>query len=137
MPQKVFLKFCVVGILNTGIDFAVFTGLFILGLPLLFAHILAYSCGIGNSFILNRKWTFKSQEKQTLRRADAPQKMMGQLTQFVTINLFSLTATYLLLVWFHMHWGWPVLLARLLAMVISLAINFVGSRFWVFRVRTD
>lgn len=117
-----FLRFCVVGAINTGIDFTVFAILYAWGVPLFPAHTLSYSCGIINSFLLNRKWTFKEPEYQPI----------GQLIRFIALNLFTLSATYGLLVWFHHFWGWPTLVSRLLAMVVSLTINFIGSRLWVF-----
>lgn len=40
--------------------------------------------------------------------------------------------TYGLLVGFHEYLGWPTLVSKLVATGLSLAINFVGSRVWVF-----
>ncbi|MDQ7095613.1 GtrA family protein [Desulfosporosinus sp. PR] len=120
--QQEFFKFCLVGVFNTGIDFTLFALLFARGVPLLPAHTLAYGSGVINSFLLNRKWTFKE---------SAPQPL-GQLLRFVLLNLFSLAVTYELLVWFHYTWGWPLLASRALAVVASLAMNFGGSRLWVF-----
>lgn len=130
--QLEFLRFSVVGAINTGIDFTVFAILFGWGISLLPAHALSYSCGILNSFFLNRKWTFK--EKGTSQSLRGSARRQGrQLVRFIVLNLFSLTTTYGLLVWFHYNWGWPMLLSRLMAVVFSLAINFLGSRLWVFR----
>ncbi|WP_407306507.1 GtrA family protein [Desulfosporosinus sp. SB140] len=120
--QQEFFKFCVVGAINTGIDFSMFAALSAWGVPLLPAHILSYSSGVINSFLLNRRWTFKE---------SAPQPI-GQLVRFVVLNLCTLTTTYGLLVWFHFAWGWPLLVSRLMAVAVSLVMNFGGSRLWVF-----
>lgn len=132
--QLEFLRFCVVGGINTGIDFTVFAVLFAWGVPLLPAHTLSYSCGILNSFWLNRKWTFKDNPSgSTLVKSESANQGVRQMVQFMVLNLFTLAITYGLLVWFHYTWGWPMLMSRLFAVIASLAINFVGSRLWVFR----
>ncbi|KLU65266.1 GtrA-like protein [Desulfosporosinus acididurans] len=124
-----FLRFCVVGGLNTGIDFTLFAVLFAWGVPLLSAHTLSYCCGVLNSFWLNRKWTFKDQASPS----SFAHKSVRQMVQFICLNFISLAITYVLLLWIHDSWGYPMLLSRLVAIVASLAINFIGSRLWVFR----
>jgi putative flippase GtrA len=128
--QLELLKFGVVGAVNTGIDFSVFAFLFTLGIPLLPAHSLAYACGILNSFLLNKKWTFKQSGQAKVKQKD---QSLGQLVKFVSLNLFTLLVTYVLLVWFSNNLGLPMLLSRLFAVGASFALNFTGSRFWVFR----
>ena len=121
--QQEFFKFCVVGALNSGIDFTVFALLYAWGLSLLPAHIISYSCGVINSFLLNRSWTFKEPTHQPL----------GQLVRFVGLNLVTLSLTYELLLWVHNTWGWSMLVSRLFSIAGSVVINFLGSRLWVFR----
>ena len=49
------------------------------------------------------------------------------------LNFFSLATTYLLLLWFYYDLGWSMLLSKFSTMVLSLGINFIGSRLWVVR----
>ncbi|MGC7871428.1 GtrA family protein [Desulfosporosinus sp. SYSU MS00001] len=122
--QQEFLKFCIVGVLNSAIDFAVFAMIYAWGIPLLPAHTLSYSCGVMNSFLLNQKWTFKeSVQQQSIR----------QLVQFIVLNLVTLSLTYGLLLWVHTTWGFSMLVSRLFSIAGSVVINFLGSRLWVFR----
>jgi putative flippase GtrA len=130
--QLEFLRFCVVGSLNTGIDFTVFAVLFGWGVALLPAHIISYGCGILNSFWLNRKWTFKEKADRLTLESDTG-RSLRQMVQFMALNLLTLGLTYELLIWVHNNWGWPMLMSRLFAIGASLAINFAGSRLWVFR----
>ena len=59
------LKFAIVGILNTGIDFLTFwTLLAVADVPLLVANSIAYLVGILNSFVWNKLWTFSDIESQ-------------------------------------------------------------------------
>lgn len=116
-----FLRFCLVGTVNTGIDFIVFALLSHLGVLLLLAQIVSYTCGIFNSFLLNRKWTFQ-----------AKRRSLRQLPRFLTLNLCTLSITYGLLVYFHDQLVWSVFVSKLLATGVSLVINFMGSRLLVF-----
>ncbi len=53
------VRFGLVGVLNTGLDFTVFVLLFYgLGWPLLVANSLGYLTGLANSYLLNSRWTF-------------------------------------------------------------------------------
>jgi putative flippase GtrA len=116
------LKFGMIGILNTGIDFAVFTVLTLWDVPLLIAQCISYACGVLNSFIMNRTWTFQHRGQYT-----------GQLIKFIAVNLLTLLITYGLMVLFNRYVGWSMLFSKLIATGMSLIVNFAGSRLWVFR----
>jgi len=116
-----FMRFCLVGAVNTGVDFTVFTVLSNMGALLLVAQCVSYTCGVLNSFLLNRTWTFRGRGQS-----------YGQLIRFLALNLGTLTITYGLLVYFHNHLAWPLLVCKLFATGASLGINYVGSRLWIF-----
>ena len=116
-----------VGAVNTGVDFTAFAVLSYWSTPLFIAQCLSYSCGVLNSFLMNRKWTFRQQSRDGQQGQSAE-----QLLKFIALNLLTLTLTYVLLVWFHDSWGLPMLLSKLLASGVSFLINFTGSRLWVF-----
>ena len=116
-----FLKFCLVGVVNTGVDFTVFTVLTNLGVLLLVAQSISYTCGVLNSFLLNRIWTFRG-GVQSAR----------SFLRFLVLNLGTLAVTYGLLIYFHNHFVWSLLVSKLLATGVSLVINFTGSRLLVF-----
>lgn len=119
--QYEFLRFCLVGAVNTGVDFMVFTVLNFWSVPLLMAQFMSYTCGVLNSFLMNRTWTFRRSGQSA-----------GQFIRFLALNLLTLTITYGFLVWFHNHLEWPMLVSKLVATGASLGINFAGSRLWVF-----
>lgn len=79
-------RFSIVGVLNTIIDFTVFTvfnSLF--GLNYAISQIAGYSFGILNSFIFNKNWTFE--------RKKASKKTVHELLKFILVNIFSLIIT--------------------------------------------
>jgi len=115
-------KFGVVGLLNSGVDFTVFTFLTLCNVPLMASQCVSYACGVTNSFVLNRIWTFQYRGRYA-----------GQLVKFIVVNLITMLLTYGLLAAFHQYMGWPTLFSKLAATGISLIFNFAGSRLWVFR----
>ena len=116
-----FMRFCLVGAVNTGVDFMVFTVLSNMGVLLLVAQCVSYTCGVLNSFLLNRTWTFRGRGQSS-----------GQLIRFLALNFGTLTITYGLLVYFHNHLVWSILVSKLLATGVSLVLNFTGSRLLIF-----
>ena len=57
-------KFAVVGVVNTLIDYGVFALLAqVLFVNVYLAQVISYSCGILNSYIWNRSWTFRSENR--------------------------------------------------------------------------
>lgn len=116
-----FMRFCLVGAVNTGVDFTVFTVLSNMGVLLIVAQCVSYTCGVLNSFLLNRTWTFRGRGQS-----------IEQLIRFLVLNLGTLTITYGLLVYFHNSLAWPLLVCKLFATGASLGINYVGSRLWIF-----
>ncbi|KAA8997129.1 GtrA family protein [Paenibacillus spiritus] len=122
-----FLKFNAVGVLNTIVDFAVFTVLNSLGLFYTAAQVLSYSAGTANSFIWNKKITFRDQESSRNDRFDR-----GQLLRFIILNLCVMGLSLVLIRLLTDTLGIQVLLSKAAVTFITVIINFFGSRKWVF-----
>lgn len=66
LPEKYekfiqFIKYCMVGVLNTLVTFGViYLCKSFLGLNLYVSNALGYICGVINSFLCNKTWVFKS-----------------------------------------------------------------------------
>ena len=146
------IKFALVGVLNTLVDFLVYTllvlvfgisenNVFMIGL----FTLIAYACGVLNSFILNTRWTFRQEYKRT-----AKERVM-----FVVVNIVSWGLSYLL-VWLfsnHVFTGSSItdwvcsligfttpekvskvvsILSKLLATPFVIIVNFLGNKLLVF-----
>ncbi|MEK5234690.1 GtrA family protein [Paenibacillus sp. FSL L8-0470] len=122
-----FLKFNAVGLLNTLIDFAVFTLLHSLGMMNTPAQIISYSAGTANSFFWNKKVTFKD-KSQTSK--DSFDRM--QLIRFIILNLVVLGISVLLMHLLTDKFEVQVLISKVLVTFVTVIINFFGSRKWVF-----
>ncbi|MCL6617801.1 MAG: GtrA family protein [Anoxybacillus ayderensis] len=114
-----FFRFIVVGMSNTLVDFLVFFSLIALHVPYMWAQIFGYSVGVINSYIWNRTWTFRS--------AGGIKK---QFVRFLVVNLCSLIVTIIMLHGFREMF--PIVLNKTIATVGGIAINWFGSRMWVF-----
>lgn len=114
-------RFCTVGVGNTLIDFGVFFLLAACHVPYLPAQICSYSAGIINSYVWNRKWTFRVK-----RKADRKEIM-----RFLMINLAASGITFLLLYAFQKG-GCSLLVSKFAATIGGMMMNFIGNRIWVF-----
>lgn len=126
-----FLKFMVVGIINFLVDFGVFKLLSsAVGLPIALSNVFSYTCGVINSFIINRYWTFKIKHKF----------ISVHFAKFVFVNLISL-AVNTLAVWVLVDlygftnglFGIENMYAKLIATVFSFTVNFAGNKLLVFK----
>ena len=116
-------KFAVVGIANTLIDYGVFALLAqLLSVNVFLSQVISYSCGILNSYIFNRSWTFQSQS-----RFFSP-----ALVRFLVLNLCMLALSTGLLALF-LQFGLSKLVAKGCTVVVTMAVGFVVNRLWVFR----
>ena len=117
-----FLRFCTVGLGNTAVDFNVFFLLNLGGVPYLLAQAISYSAGVINSFIFNRKWTFRVERKANLLEA----------TSFFIVNGLSLLTSFGMLAVLHDVNHLNLWLGKCLATGAAIVVNYIGSRLWVF-----
>ena len=135
-----FLKFAVVGVLNTLVDFAVFQALNLLLGWVYAAQVAGFTCGVINSYLWNSNWTFRKERTKSFR----------EMSLFLLVNLLSLGVS-LGVMWLCREvlgvtnaWaaGWmPAALsgfvkgdtiAKLIATCFSIVVNYVGNRLFVF-----
>ncbi|QHW35199.1 GtrA family protein [Paenibacillus rhizovicinus] len=118
------MKFGAVGLLNTGADLLVFTMLTAAGSNVVTAQIIAYACGMLNSYLLNRSWTFRSNASRS-----------REMPRFILLNLVVLACVTWLLELLHSGAGMSLLTSKLAATGAGMLVNYAGSRFWVFGTR--
>jgi putative flippase GtrA len=118
-----YLKFCIVGGLNTAIDFLVFSLLSYLGVYYIIAQCISYGCGVLNSYLLNRAWTFQQQGKRG----------KYEILKFTALNVFTLIVTSFLLTLFHYRFNISLPYSKVLVTIVSVGLNYIDTRFWVFK----
>lgn len=119
-----FIKFGLVGVLNTLVHYLVFLLLFrLVGVPMMAASAIGYMTGVLNSFFVNRKWTFKVSGDSS----------GSELVKFFTVNVVSLgvnlAALYVVSTWL----GVLPEIAQVMAIFCTLVVNFSGNKWWTFK----
>ncbi len=132
-----FGKFAAVGILNTAIDFGVLNILSLItgvtaGFVLGGVNIPGFILAVSNAYFWNKFWVFRDREGGVL--GDFPKflavSLVGLLINSGTVVLFT---TFLPVVSSVSSAAW-LNVAKVFATVISLAWNFLGYKFWVFKI---
>ncbi|WP_250886789.1 GtrA family protein [Bacillus sp. SM2101] len=120
---KRFLKFSIVGGINTGIDFAIFSLLIAMGMNYLIAQIISYGGGLLNSYLLNRSWTFQQQGRVEIT----------EVVKFILVNFITIVITSILLALLYNELNLQLLLSKLIVTGFGVFINFIGNQIWVFK----
>src|SRR5260221_11514913 len=129
-----FIRFCVVGGLNTSVDVLVFN-LLVWGLPthdsglLVVYNSLSYLIGAVNSFCWNKLWTFK-------QRSSATNDQLARFALVASLGIicndtFLWLATTILTSLSLNSFLW-INVAKVSAIAGSIAVSYVGMRFSVF-----
>lgn len=119
------IRFIIVGIINTFVDFSVFTiANRLFHISYFISQVFGYSSGVINSFILNKIWTFNNKH--------ARKKAVLQFSQFVFVNILSLSGSLTGLKFFVEVLRMNVYIAKAFATLFAQVLNFTGYKFWVF-----
>lgn len=116
------VRFNAVGVVNTLIDFGMFYLLTNLAMPYLYAQTCSYGCGVANSYIMNKYWTFQTAGRN-----------MTEMVRFIAVNLISLAGSVLFIYLLHALLGLPLMPAKVGATLVIMAAGFLGNKLWVFK----
>jgi len=120
------LSFATIGLMNTGIDFGVFTFThYYLGWPIVVANPVAWLVAVSNSYVMNSMITFAA---ETGRKLSV--KAYGTFILSQCGGLIANTATVFILSHFMPAW-----LAKIPAIGASFIVDFTLSHLVVFRRR--
>lgn len=131
--DKIFLKYCVVGVLGTLIDLGIFAALVEIShidpktSHLTYVFVTAgFVVAVINNFILNKIWTFGLAQKKNTKK---------QFIKFViTAVIGLLISNVLMYLWITVFLIWHIA-AKLLTSAIVLVWNFFANKYWTFRIR--
>ncbi|QCJ44133.1 GtrA family protein [Bacillus sp. S3] len=123
--MKEFLKFGVVGMINTLITIGCFTVLVYSGINYITANIIAYMLGMINSFIWNKNWVFQT---------NANTGLLLMCGKFIAVNLITLGFTTILLFILVGHQYFHLSIAQIISTGFGLLINYGLNRKWTFKV---
>ena len=124
---KQFIKFVLVGVISTLIDFLVYiflTRFFIFWQAhYLWANFMAMTIASTVNFLLNKKWTFNRSKKKTLH----------QYINFCIVLIGGLFVYQFLFGFFVVTLGWYDIIAKAIAAFTIMLIRFHIHKFWVFK----
>lgn len=120
------IRFGIVGVINTGVDFGTFTVFSaLLNTNPLVSQVIGYSAGVANSFVMNKLWTFESKSSKAGTQVE--------LVKFIVINAASLGISLAGLKVLNGQLGVNVYIAKAIVTVLAQIVNFLGYKLWVFR----
>jgi putative flippase GtrA len=120
------LSFGIVGLVNSAVDFAVFSfAYYYLGLPIVAANSLAWVVAVSGSYIMNSTITFAAESGRKLEFKRYVGFALSQVAGFL-----ANTATVWCLIELAQIPAWA---AKVVAIAVSFAVNFSLSHFLVFR----
>lgn len=133
-----FVKFMIVGAVNFGVDLGVLTLLHtVIGINVIPSNIVSYSCGVVNSYFLNRYWTFKINLKYfdtyALKSGRKVRFLSLPFMKFIFVNLISLGVNTLAMHILVNLYSLDPTISKIAATVFSFVVNFAGSKLLVFK----
>ncbi|MBU0731576.1 GtrA family protein [Patescibacteria group bacterium] len=125
-----FIRFALIGILNTGIDYVIYLVLtrYVEWFDenKVVATSIAFIVAATNSYFLNKIWTFRDKSRQVGR----------QYIKFFAVSLvgFGLNA---IIFYFLLRLGLFDIFAKILTTGVVLFWNFLANKFWTFKQKID
>jgi dolichol-phosphate mannosyltransferase len=120
-----FIKFAFVGLIGTIVNLLV---LYFLteygGIYYLFSAVLAFIVAATSNFILNKTWTFRER---------IGYRIVNKYMKFFSISVIALLVNLFFLYVFTEFLGIYYIVSQIIAIGISLVINFIGNKKWTFR----
>ncbi|QIW19345.1 GtrA family protein [Bacillus thuringiensis] len=110
--MKKFLKFSLIGILNTLITMISYITSVEFGINYLIVNCLAYLIGIINSYYWNKNWVFEFKNKE-----------ISLFLKFLTVNLIVLIFNTITLF---------ILVDKLFSISVGMIMNFFLHKLWTF-----
>lgn len=123
-----FVKFGVIGVFNTGVDFGIYftltRGVDFFSVHKLLANALSFTVAVIGAFILNRSWTFRVRDGRAAR----------QFVKFILVYLVGFTlnqsALHAAISVFAIH----DIFGKLAGLFLNFSWNFFASRWWAFHM---
>lgn len=117
------IKFGIVGVSNTLVNWIIFFILNNIGVYYITANVIAYLIATANSYFWNSKWVFKFKKEENLK---VP-------LRFILLNLIGLvlnsTILYLLVDLLH----FSRMISLIIATGIVMIVNYFINKVWVFK----
>ena len=117
------IKFSLVGVSNTLLNFVIFILLNNIGINYILASIIAYSISIINSYFWNSRLFFKYDNKNK----------KSILIKFIILNLIGLSINAVLMATLVGVLAIKKIVAMFIVSLLVMCINYILNKIWVFK----
>ena len=117
------IKFSIVGVSNTLLNFVIFILLNNIGINYILASIIAYSISIINSYFWNSGLVFKYDNKNK----------KSILIKFIILNLIGLSINAVLMATLVGVLAIKKIVAMFIVSLLVMCINYILNKIWVFK----
>ena len=117
------IKFSIVGVSNTLLNFVIFILLNNIGINYMIASIIAYSISIINSYFWNSRLVFKYDNKNK----------RSVIIKFIILNLIGLSINTLLMAILVGVLAIKKMVAMFIVTLLVMCINYILNKIWVFK----
>lgn len=117
-----FIKFAMVGVINTLVNWIIFFILNALGMYYILANIIAYILGTVNSYLWNTLWVFKYKDKASTETT----------IKFIILNLIGLGLNTGILYVLVDLCNLNKFIGLVITTAIVMIINYIVNKLWVF-----
>ena len=117
------IKFSIVGVSNTLLNFVIFILLNNIGINYILASIIAYSISITNSYFWNSRLVFKYDNKNK----------KSILIKFIILNLIGLSINAVLMATLVGVLAIKKIVAMFIVSLLVMCINYILNKIWVFK----
>lgn len=116
-------RYLLVGVANTIVGLGtIYIAMYFLGLDIVYANAVGYTIGVLFSFLLNKSWTFKSDDH-----------LLFSFLRFITVLAVAYIANLGTVLFFDSHFHVNPYLAQALGIFPYTIIGFLGNRYFTFR----
>lgn len=119
-----FLKFCIVGLSNTGITYGIYYVLTYLGVSYLLSNTIGFFVGMINAFFWNSRFVFKLDSQKN--------KFISFAKMTLSYSVTSLLLSNLLLFVFIERLSISKYIAPIFVLFLTTPLNFIVNKYWSF-----
>lgn len=121
-----FIKFGMVGVLNTVISLATYYILIHFNVNYIIANTIGFILGTLNAYYWNNRYVFKKEEDEKRSTVKSGIKV------FISYGFTFLLGTVLLILWVDIL-NIPEKIAPIINLIITIPLNFVLNKLWAFK----
>lgn len=132
-----FIKFAVVGVSNTAVDWIVF---FVLVNTIILtkdsepvAKAIAFAIAVLNSYLWNTIWTFRKEYKESVSKGDKSKRNVSIFIRFVLVSLIGWGVNYLAFEYTRFNLDQGQVIALIAASGAATLWNFFANKFWTYK----